>query len=346
MVIIKNIPSQEGREGSLALPPLATRTLTAYKDCWVNSNKPDINRNKDGIGIGRLFYLNRALVGFDLDGLDINEEDVKSAEIRLYGKALRTPLIVEAHYTHTSWGETTITWNNQPPPTTYHWDGGNTSLMGSTTNVPSAAEGWFSIPIEIAFIKNRWGRKLWAILKGYEGASDSYCYTEDREAGAYAPQLVLYTEAVGEAKGFIVVYTRPNSATPGDTVTIWVQNVQNIGTGSGSFRLRLIDKDENVEVDSTSWFTLAAGASTSKTLTGTMPDKDWNLTLILERTLPTGAVAVDDEKKFTAINIVNWWDAIRAGWNSLAWWQKALIVTGSTGGLIGGASLWNKRKAP
>jgi len=133
-------------------------------------------------------------------------------------------------------------------------------------------------------------------------------------------------EEIAEAKGTIVVYRRPNSATPGDTVTISVDKVQNIGAGPGNFQLRLIDRDENVDVDKTGWFTLAAGASTSKTLSGTMPERDWRLALLLERVLPTGAVTVDDQKKFTAINIENWWDAIRAYWNGLTRWQKTLFI--------------------
>ena len=129
-----------------------------------------------------------------------------------------------------------------------------------------------------------------------------------------------------EPKGSIVSYDAPASATPGDTVTVSA-TAKNIGTGSGTFRFRLQDRDENVDVDSTSWFTLSAGLSSPiKTLSGTMPDRDWNLKLLLERTLPTGAIVIDDEKTFTAVNIVNWWDAIRAWWNSLEWWQKTLLV--------------------
>ncbi len=145
------------------------------------------------------------------------------------------------------------------------------------------------------------------------------------------------------AKGSITSYNSPSSEDPGDTVTVSA-TAKNIGTVSGSFRLRLQDRDTNFEVDSTSLFTLTAGASTTKTLSGVMPDRDWNLKLILERTLPTGAVTVDDEKKFTAINIVDWWTAFKAWWNSLATWQKALIVAGTAGGtIIGGTTLYKAR---
>lgn len=145
------------------------------------------------------------------------------------------------------------------------------------------------------------------------------------------------------AKGSITNYDAPSSAKPGDTVTVSA-TAKNIGTGSGSFQLRVLDRDTDVDVDKTGWFTLAAGASTTKTLTGTMPDRDWKLTLLLERTLPTGAVAVDDEKKFTAINIVDWWTAIKAWWNSLPWWKKAIIISGSSGGAVAGGLLLTRRR--
>jgi len=171
--------------------------LTAIADCWVNSNNPDKNLNKNGLGVGRWIYLNRSLLAFDLRNILVDPAEISAAELRLYGKVLYTPLIVEAHYTATSWSETTVTWNNQPPPTKYHSPSHpeGTSFMGSTTEVPSGAEGWFSLPIDIEFIQLRWGQKLWAILKGYEGAVDSYCYAEDREEAAYAPRLILHTEA-------------------------------------------------------------------------------------------------------------------------------------------------------
>ncbi len=135
------------------------------------------------------------------------------------------------------------------------------------------------------------------------------------------------------AKGSITSYDAPSSTLPGNTVLI-PTTAKNTGTGSGSFRLRLTDRDTNVEVDSTSWFSLVAGSSTTRTLSGIMPNRDWILKIILERTLPTGAVAIDDEKKFTAINIVDWWTGFLAWWNGLETWQKALIVASSAGGVV------------
>ncbi|GAI52956.1 unnamed protein product, partial [marine sediment metagenome] len=90
-----------------------------------------------------------------------------------------------------------------------------------------------------------------------------------------------------EAKGTIVSYDAPASARPGDTVTVSA-TVKNVGTDSGSFQVKIRDRDLNVDVDATGWFTMAAGASSTKTLSGAMPDRDWPLTLLLERVLPTG----------------------------------------------------------
>lgn len=172
-------------------------TLTPTADCWVNDFPENLNHNFNGMGLGmgRWSALNRSLLKFDLENLPIAKEAVVSAELRLYGKSIVSPCIVEAIYTANGFNESLVTWNNQPLPTTYHWDGEG-SLMGSTTNIP-LAEGWYAVPLNPVFIKHRWNRNLFIILKGHEAAEDSYCYAYDREeeAGAFAPQLVLYTEA-------------------------------------------------------------------------------------------------------------------------------------------------------
>lgn len=194
--------------------------LKTIADCWVYKNKPDTNFNKDLLAIGRWNYLSRSLITFDLRNVNIDPATIKAAELLLYGKALYTPLIVEALYTATGWSETTVTWNNQPPPTTYHWEGGDTSLMGSTTQIPSASAGWYSIPLEVAFIKHRWNQKLHAILKGYETAANSYCYAQDKEAsgGTYAPRLILHTEPVGIPTTTTI--SAPATVKPNETFTI------------------------------------------------------------------------------------------------------------------------------
>ena len=145
-----------------------------------------------------------------------------------------------------------------------------------------------------------------------------------------------------EAKGTITSYTAPPSTLPGETVTVTAA-AKNLGTGSGSFRLRLRDRDENVDVDTSTWFTLAADASTSKTLSGTMPNHDWRLTLLLERTLPTAAVTIDDKRTFLTVNLDNRLAAIKAWWNGLKTWQKALIIGGSAGGIVAGGAVLKRR---
>jgi len=145
-----------------------------------------------------------------------------------------------------------------------------------------------------------------------------------------------------EAKGTITAYNAPTSTLPGETVTV-TATAKNTGSGSGSFRLRLRDRDEGTEVDSTGWFTLAAGASTTKNLSGTMPGHDWRLTLLLERTLPTAAVTVDDQRNFLTVNIDNRLATLKAWWNSLAAWQKALIIGGTAGGIVAGGATLKRR---
>lgn len=145
-----------------------------------------------------------------------------------------------------------------------------------------------------------------------------------------------------EAEGEITTYTAPSSTLPGDTVNVSA-TAKNLGTGSGSFRLRIRDRDENVDVDTSTWFTLTAGSSTSKTLSGTMPNHDWRLTLLLERTLPTAAVTVDDQRNFIALNLDNRLATVKAWWNGLKTWQKALIIGGSAGGIVAGGATLKRR---
>ena len=163
-------------------------------DCWIN-NAPenrDHNFNRKGLAIGRWEDLNRSLLKFKLKGLDIDKDDVKYAELRLYGKALFTPCIARAIQVRSDWNEESVTWNTQP--SIFKCD--KRYLMGETTDIPTELN-WFSIPIDVFFIKCRWGRNLSIRLQGYEEAEDSYFYASDKEEkkGKYAPRLILSTEA-------------------------------------------------------------------------------------------------------------------------------------------------------
>jgi len=167
----------------------------------------------------------------------------------------------------------------------------------------------------------------------------------DRPVGPTTDDTKSFTVTLQkeEPKGEITGFYPPSSAPPGDTVTV-TATAKNIGTGTGSFRLRLRDRDENEDVDSTDWFNIVANTSTVKALSGTMPDRDWRLTLLLERTLPTAAVTIDDKRTFLTVNIDNRLAAIKAWWNGLKTWQKALIIGGSAGGIVaGGVTLYKRR---
>jgi len=84
------------------------------------------------------------------------------------------------------------------------------------------------------------------------------------------------------AKGIIDSYDYPPKATPGTTVTV-TATAKNTGETQGTFQLCLIDRDENIDIDSTEPFTLTAGTSTTKNLSTIMPSRDLNLRLALER---------------------------------------------------------------
>lgn len=166
--------------------------LVVIEDGWVSEAKPGTNYNRKGLGIGCWKYLNRSMLKFDLD-IDVDPEEISSVELLLFGgkptDLKDVPAICEVHYTINPWHEEDVTWNNQPPPTSYEDLG---SLMGSTTETPRD-EAWFSIPLNIEFVKHRLGRRLNMILKGQEGTEDSYFYAKDKEGeqGAYAAKIII-----------------------------------------------------------------------------------------------------------------------------------------------------------
>jgi len=207
--------------------------LTPVADCWVNSNQPDKKLNKMGHGVGVWGgNINRAFLRFSLTNLSIAKEEVVVAEIRLYGKYIQSEAEALAYYTAYGFGETTLTWSNQPPPSSY--DG--QSLMGRQRTIP-AVLSWFSIPIDPVFVKHRWGTNFWVILKGTE-SPESYFYASDREdsGGAYAPKLILSTTPVGEGKASVYDISLPVELQVGDWITGTVR-AQNVGTVEDELRI-------------------------------------------------------------------------------------------------------------
>jgi len=83
------------------------------------------------------------------------------------------------------------------------------------------------------------------------------------------------------ADGQITKYEYPSEASPGAGINIFA-DVKNVGQGSGSFYLDLVDGPEVIHRDTIG--TLAAGASAyNRHLTGIMPNNSWNLAIELWR---------------------------------------------------------------
>lgn len=81
--------------------------------------------------------------------------------------------------------------------------------------------------------------------------------------------------------GLITKYEYPVEAQVGKTVNVFV-DVKNTGSGWGSFYLDLMDGPEAIHRESLG--SIAAGASVYNThLWGTMPNRDWNLSIELWR---------------------------------------------------------------
>lgn len=167
--------------------------LEPLDDCWVNDSADNENANMDGygLGIGRWVDLNRSLLKFSLVGLGISEEDIVGAELRLHGRVIKSPAKVEVLWTTNGFNEGTVTWNTQPPPTVFANEG--TDVMGSTTSIPTE-HAWYTVPLNAAFVRHRLGQNFMMILRGFEGAGDSYCNAESKESdeGIYPPELVIY----------------------------------------------------------------------------------------------------------------------------------------------------------
>lgn len=170
------------------------KQLAPVADVWVSEASPDVNHNRSGLGVGRWGFVNRTFIKFSLTGLGVPAEKVRGVELRLYGRALYTPLTIEAHFTaNYFWNEDDTTWNNQPAPTPLN----GKELMGSNSSIPTTPD-WATITLDPAFLQERikaGNLEFTAILKSSsEKAPDNYAYFEDREGKVgfgtqYAPQL-------------------------------------------------------------------------------------------------------------------------------------------------------------
>jgi hypothetical protein len=166
--------------------------LTPKEDASVNSSNPNAVYNKQGLAIGKWSSLNRSLLKFDLQGIRLPNNSIKSVELKLYGKAVYLPITVEVHCTLNNFNEKLVTWATQPKPSKFN----GKSLMGSSSNIPTGL-GWFSVPIDPAFITARLGFGFMIILQsGKELGADNYCYAADKEGEPelrpqFAPQLVI-----------------------------------------------------------------------------------------------------------------------------------------------------------
>ena len=170
--------------------------LAPLEDACVNSNKPTARLNGQGLGIGKWNYINRSLLKFSIKNLKLLPNSISSVELRLYGKALYTPITVNALFTVKNFKEKAVSWITQPPPSKLS----GKDVMGSFSNV-STSLGWFYIPIDPVFLIARMGSDFLIILESNrESGVDNYCYAADKEGEPslgpqYAPKLAIKTRA-------------------------------------------------------------------------------------------------------------------------------------------------------
>ena len=111
--------------------------------------------------------------------------------------------------------------------------------------------------------------RCFALLSGGMG---NMCYEKTSVSVAEEP-----------AEGKIKWYAAPAELESGVVADIYT-DVENIGSSDGDFTLKLIDGDNETVIDTDPIGILAPGASAfGRHLTGTMPNKNWNLSIELWR---------------------------------------------------------------
>src|SRR3990170_1048895 len=96
---------------------MAQVTLTATKDCGMQSNDADVNKDSSGyVQVGEWASgteIDRGLFQFDLSSIPAGST-IDSATLRLYDRGTdlsSTTRIMRVYRCVRNWGETTVTWN-------------------------------------------------------------------------------------------------------------------------------------------------------------------------------------------------------------------------------------------
>ena len=181
MTLAVTLPAVTG----LVAPALgATVTFTPVADAFVNRNQP--NDNKGSSTVLRLRGdAKRSYLRFNVAGLP-SGESVTKATLRVF--ATSGPMCAQGaqvlRAANDTWGESTITWNNQPGPTG--------PVLGSAPSWSSQSYVSFDVTAAVG------GPGLVSfVLRHVPGCSVSADATFHSREGPNDPQLVVETAAVG-----------------------------------------------------------------------------------------------------------------------------------------------------
>lgn len=167
-----------------ALPAGAatTATLTPVADAWVNAGRPDTNFGRGtGLAAGTAY---RSYLRFNATVASGNE--VRRATLRLYAAGSSTEGFRVSRTASSSWGETSITWNNAPGP------GGQVGASGPHS-------GGAYVNIDVTPLVRGTGPVSLMVTR----AAMTPTVFNSREATQNRPQLVVVT---GAPLGGTIVY--------------------------------------------------------------------------------------------------------------------------------------------
>jgi hypothetical protein len=163
------ISSGGGSGGTTTLTPIADTYVNSASPTTNNGTKPNIYVDADGIS--------QSYLKFDLSAVS---GTVTSVTLNIYAASSQSTGYRVFNVGDTTWGETTLTWNNKPA-----FDATSSGASGKV------AIGWTSVTLPPSLVQSALGGML---SLGLDTTNTQNLKLDAREAGAsLAPQLVITT---------------------------------------------------------------------------------------------------------------------------------------------------------
>jgi hypothetical protein len=195
--------------GLLSAPAWAdTTSLPLTDDAWINANNPGTNFGLDADIFVHSWGPKEGLVRFD--AATISGQTVSSATLELYLSSIRDSGEISIHAITSSWNETTVTWNNQPPAESVA-----TAIVSLTTG-----DAGGTVVIDVTGAVQRWADGSLADAGFLIVTSDSIkAYFDAKErAGGVPATLSVETEGgtvppPDDGKAIVLDFSNPDDCT-------------------------------------------------------------------------------------------------------------------------------------